>query len=295
MTERLADTRRRIESLQQVKTVVTAMRGIAASRAQHARGLLPGVRTYASVIAKAIGQAIALVPDRHDRPHARTTRVALILFCAEQGFVGAFNDRMLKWVAAEPQASNVFLIGSRGAMLARERSVPLEWQSAMVSSASLVPVLAGRIADALYRWLPNHAAHGVDVIVPTWSTTAGLVVQRRSLIPFDFARFPEPAVGPPPLLTLPPALLLTRLAEEYVFAELCEAALTAFAAENEARVATMLSAKNNLERMGSDLQGLERQIRQEEVTAEVVELASGAQARIGQELIWIRGHGDEPR
>jgi F-type H+-transporting ATPase subunit gamma len=61
-----------------------------------------------------------------------------------------------------------------------------------------------------------------------------------------------------------------------VFAEICEAGLTAFAAENEARVAAMLAAKGNLERMGWDLRALERQIRQEEITAEVLELASGA-------------------
>ena len=40
----------------------------------------------------------------------------------------------------------------------------------------------------------------------------------------------------------------------------------------------MLAAKSNLEHMRSDLQALERQIRQDEITAEVVELASGAGA-----------------
>ena len=96
------------------------------------------------------------------------------------------------------------------------------------------------------------------------------------MLPFDYRRFAVPISGQPPLTTLPPATFLARLAEEYVFAELCEAALTAFAAENEARVAAMLSAKSNLENMRSDLQALQRQIRQEEITAEVLELASGA-------------------
>jgi F-type H+-transporting ATPase subunit gamma len=67
---------------------------------------------------------------------------------------------------------------------------------------------------------------------------------------FDFGRFAVPLSCQPPLITLPPALLLARLADEYVFAELCEAALTAFAAENEARVAAMLSAKDILELHG---------------------------------------------
>ncbi len=117
------------------------------------------------------------------------------------------------------------------------------------------------------------------MIVPTWSSAAGVVAERRSLLPFDFRRFAVPKSAQPPLITLPPALLLARLAEEYVFAELCEAALTAFAAENEARVAAMLAAKGNLQDMLLQLQTLERQIRQDEITAEVVELAAGAGVR----------------
>ena len=80
----------------------------------------------------------------------------------------------------------------------------------------------------------------------------------------------------PPLITLPASRLVARLAEEYVYAALCEAAMHAFAAENEARVAAMVRARRNMETMLERLQALERQVRQEEITAEVVELASGA-------------------
>jgi F-type H+-transporting ATPase subunit gamma len=128
--------------------------------------------------------------------------------------------------------------------------------------------------DALYDWLsdlPGPCRPGcADLVLGRWGRT------RASLLTFDFGRFAVPLSCQPPLITLPPALLLARLADEYVFAELCEAALMAFAAEKEARVAAMLSAKENLEHMGSDLRALEREIRQDEITAEVVELASGA-------------------
>jgi F-type H+-transporting ATPase subunit gamma len=41
----------------------------------------------------------------------------------------------------------------------------------------------------------------------------------------------------------------------------------------------MMAAKNNLKNMLSELQTLERQTRQDEITAEVVKLAAGAGAR----------------
>lgn len=279
MTERLAQTTRRIENLQQLEAVVTAMRGISASRTQQAHALLRGLRAHAAVIAGAIGQALALVPEGQRPATTRVRRTAVILFCAEQGFAGAFSDRMLEAVGKSTAARDIFLIGTRGAALATERGISLTWQTGMVPHASLVPALAGRIADALYDWLSDQESRRVEVIVPTWSAAAGVVPEQRSLLPFDFRRFAVQTMGQAPLVTLPPSVLLARLAEEYIFAELCEAALTAFAAENEARIAAMLSAKGNLETMRSDLQALERQIRQEEITAEVLELAGGASTR----------------
>jgi F-type H+-transporting ATPase subunit gamma len=279
VTERLAQTTCRIENLQQLEAVVTAMRGISASRTQQAHSLLVGLRAHAAVVAGAIGQALAFVPEEQRSTAARDGRPAVILFCAEQGFAGAFSDRILE-AAGPPDSRAVFLIGTRGAMLAGERGIRLSWQAAMVPHAGLVPALAGRIADALYDWLSDQAGRRVDVIVPTWSVGGGVVPERRSLLPFDFRRFAVAVSNQTPLITLPPAVLLARLAEEYVFTELCEAALTAFAAENEARVAAMLSAKGNLEHMTGELKAQERQIRQEEITAEVVELASGASASV---------------
>jgi F-type H+-transporting ATPase subunit gamma len=280
MTERLAETRRRIENVHQLEAVVTAMRAIAASRAQQARSLLPGLHSYTSVIAHAIGQALALLPEGHNRAGSRAHRAVTILFCAEAGFAGAFSDRVLDVLGTDAAMHDLFLVGTRGVALAGERRIPLAWHVAMVPHASLIPGLAGRIADALYDWLSDSVGPRVDVLVPTWSAASGVAVDRRSLLPFDFRHFSVPAPGKlPPLITLPPPVLLARLAEEYVFAELCESALTAFAAENDARIAAMLAAKANLEHMQSDLKALERQIRQEEITAEVVELASGAGSR----------------
>ena len=62
MTERLADISARIDGIRQLGAVVNAMRGIAAARAQQARGQLVAVDSYAATIAAAIGRALALAP-----------------------------------------------------------------------------------------------------------------------------------------------------------------------------------------------------------------------------------------
>ena len=52
----------------------------------------------------------------------------------------------------------------------------------------------------------------------------------------------------------------------------------AFVAENEARMIAMMSAKNNTETTLAALSQRERQLRQEAITTEIVELAAGAEA-----------------
>jgi len=57
-----------------------------------------------------------------------------------------------------------------------------------------------------------------------------------------------------------------------VFAELCEAVTLSLAAENEARMRAMTAAKTNVSKMLDELVSRSRQLRQEEITNEIVEL-----------------------
>ena len=95
MTERLANINGRIEGIRQLGAVVNAMRGIAAARAQQARAQITAVDGYAQIIAGAIGRAASLLRADQQDGVTPSMRPALILFCAEQGFAGAFSERVL--------------------------------------------------------------------------------------------------------------------------------------------------------------------------------------------------------
>ena len=62
MAERLADIVAQIQNVRQLGAVVTAMRGIAASRAQNGRSLLAGIDAYSNVVSRAIGEALDWLP-----------------------------------------------------------------------------------------------------------------------------------------------------------------------------------------------------------------------------------------
>jgi len=117
-----------------------------------------------------------------------------------------------------------------------------------------------------------------DAVFSQWQPGRGMQVQRRCLFPLEAARFPSQADANPPLLNLTPAALLADLTADYVHAQLCEAALQAFAAENQARMESMAAAHSEIERQLTQLQGQQRVVRQEEITAEIIELVAGEAA-----------------
>ena len=141
----------------------------------------------------------------------------------------------------------------------------------MVAHVDEVGALADRVTDELYARLASGRASRVDVVHATPSLGEIAVVD-RSLAPFDFGRFPRARNPSPPIISAPPQTLLLELAQEYVFAELCEALTLSLAAENEARMRAMTAAKQNVAKMLDALVARSRQLRQEEITNEIIEL-----------------------
>jgi F-type H+-transporting ATPase subunit gamma len=278
MTERLAEITARIRGIRQLGAVVNAMRGIAAARVQQARGQLEAVDRYATTIAVSIGQALALAPDAQRENAQRPGKLALVLFCAEQGFAGAFSERLLDSVGEDISTSAVFLIGTRGAVAAAERGITVSWKCQVPSHSPGIPKLADAIAEALYERIDKAEIDRLDAVFCVTQPAVGMHIERRRLFPYDMTRFPVPAANNPPLLNLPPASLLSELTANYLHAQLCDAALHAFAAENQARMEAMAAARNQIERQLTALQARQRMVRQDEITEEIIELAAGETA-----------------
>lgn len=285
MTGRLAEVEARIGTVHKLASVISAMRGIAAARVQEAQRHAEGIRTYADTIGAAIGEAMPLLPDRDPPPRGtgadgREGRRAVILLAAEQGFAGTYNEQVFD--AATPLLAgphDLYIAGDRGLLVASERGLPVAWSGAMIAHPAQAATLATRLADVVFEALARAQVTAVSVVHAAPGTAGGAMqVLVRSLVPFDYDRFPPPPNAAPPETTLPAADLLSRLAEEYVFAELTEAAMLAFAAENAARMRAMIAAHDNvtgsLESLGSEA----RRLRQEGITDEIIELATGRQA-----------------
>ncbi|MPW22556.1 hypothetical protein GCT13_38500 [Paraburkholderia sp. CNPSo 3157] len=286
MSSRLGEIESRTATARQLESVISAMRGIAAAREREAQGRLAGIRSAAATVGEAIGMVLAAAPSAlpsaapslhaADRASERGLTRIVIVVCTEQGFVGGFNEHLVERVEhlQADAAAEIFVVGTRGAMLAHERGLKWAWSVPMAAHADDVMRVAGAITDAVYARFSDRDTSEVWLVhaIPGPGLEDRIVTRR--LVPFDFARFRMSSRMQPPLLNLSLDRLLEGLTERYVYVELCEGLMQSFAAENAARVAAMLAAsqhvKDKLEVLTRDY----RIVRQDEITSEIVELAS---------------------
>ncbi|WP_233853612.1 F0F1 ATP synthase subunit gamma [Paraburkholderia sp. HD33-4] len=278
MTSKLSEIGGRIASAKQLEAVIGAMRGIAAAREREAQARLAGIRSAAATVGEAIGMALAAAPSADPATSAPPEPVAriLIVLCTEQGFVGGFNEHLLARVerlkADEP--GEIFIVGTRGAMLAQERAMRYGWSMGMAAHAEDVMRVAGQLADAVFARFRDHTSSQVWLVHATPGPGLDERIVTRRLVPFDFTRFSVPSNSQAPLLNLPLDKLLTGLTERYVYVELCDGLMQSFAAENAARVAAMLAASRHVKDRLQSLTRDYRIVRQDEITAEIAELAA---------------------
>lgn len=280
MMHRPEDVKDRISNIQQIEDIIVAMRGLAAAHSMDARKHLIAIKTYEATVAEAIAHALACAPgltpvaDEKQEPRVQIR----IVIGAEQGFSGTYNDRIVETGLKPHSTASEYLymlVGQRCVSEFSMRGQHPIWSSGMVSRISDVPGLASDMSDMLFTRLADHRVDSV-VLLSAKPDEHGYSIDERSLMPFDFSRFARSANNRLPLLTLPPQTLIETLIEEYVFCEMCEALVLAFAAENEARMKAMTRARANVQRINTDLQREYNQARQEQTTTEIIELSSSS-------------------
>jgi F-type H+-transporting ATPase subunit gamma len=206
-------------------------------------------------------------------PDPGCVRPGLLIFCAEQGFAGPFSERVLDSLGAGPGLATVFLIGTRGLSIATARGLTPQWTAPLPSRTPGIPKLADQITTAIYTAVAGGQIDCLDVVFTTWHTGRTSIVRRR-LFPLDLADLPVVTTGRP-LMQLPDDMLLAALGQDYFNAQVCKAALHAFTAENEARMAAMTAASSQITQELETFRTELNRVRQEAITAEIMELGTG--------------------
>ncbi|HTV31807.1 MAG TPA: F0F1 ATP synthase subunit gamma [Methylocella sp.] len=276
---RLSEIQGHITSMDELLEIVGAMRSLAGMRVQEVQHALPGIRNYSDSMAAAIGRALLLVPQPLRQVRHEDGCRALILYMAEHGFVGGFNEKLLEALERTLRPTDLlFVLGTRGAALALERGRKAAWARPMASRLAGAPDVVNELMNALYMRMADGEIACVEILFSPYRQGAASTIKQQRLLPFGMTKLAAKPSEEVPLHNLPPRPLLEKLMAEYVFALLTEAAVESIASENAARFAAMESAHDNVSKKLAGLQENARAARQTEITAELLDLMTGVEA-----------------
>jgi len=285
--------RQRIRSTQSLKKIFRAMELIAASRIGKSRERVIAAAPYSSAITRAIS-AVAnhssvehpLTAERED-----TSRVAVLLITADRGMAGAYSanairesERLREQLMKDGREVVQFAAGRRGVSYFKFRNRPLagEWTGA---SDAPTHVIAEQIARALLKHFRATAEDGgVAELHIVYTHFKSMVLQEARVIrmlPLAIVEgVAEPTDGAEPLYDFEPSAeeVLDALLPRYVEARLYSCLLQAAASELASRQRAMNTATTNAEDMIRKYTRLANSARQSEITQEISEIVSGADA-----------------
>ncbi|EPX84962.1 F0F1 ATP synthase subunit gamma [Salipiger mucosus] len=268
--EQLTRIEARLDSLGELSELTGALRSVAAARLREAQAALTGTRDYCAIVDRAIAEISPLAGA------GRTERKApavLLAIGSEHGFVGGFNRRVVERALGERRPDErLVLVGRRAQIAAAERGIATGDDFPMTSREEGVTPLARRMARRL------ETAASARLVYAHASGGAGYEIALRQVLPLPKVAEDAAVRAQPPLHHLPPDELLDGLASEYLFAETAHALMESLAAENAARLQTMDAASRNIDKRLETLRRQARAARQEQTTADMLDVVTGAEA-----------------
>lgn len=276
------DVKRRLGNIQQIEDIVTAMRGLAAAHSLDAQKHLEAIAAHEAIVSKAISEVLARLQNRRGpqpRPGADARHLHIVVG-AEQGFAGSYNDAIVEAVLERDRRAGgdeYIVVGQRAIADFDARGLAPVWTASMIARSEDAASLASNAVDAVFARIRKTGSLRVTLVgARPDARRAG--IDMRLLLPFDFSRFRQAASMQRPMFNVAPEQLLEDLVEEYIFTEICQAIILAFAAENDARMRAMTRARSNVDRIRQDLKLELNQSRQEQTTTEIVELSASGSA-----------------
>ncbi|MFZ5853194.1 MAG: ATP synthase F1 subunit gamma [Chloroflexota bacterium] len=278
------DIRRRIGAVRNIKQITRAMQFVAASKLKRAQDSTLASRPYSDKLEEILAD-LAAVLGGEDHPLLATResdRRLIVLITTDRGLAGPLNTNTIRFAAREitehPGELAVVTVGRKGRDAMRRARVPLEAHfngyGDRPAFTDVLP-LARLVTDDYLAGTYGR----IDIIYSHFVST---LVQRPTLSQLLPIRPAEDTVGIPGgqfLFEPNAATVLEMVLPRYVATRLYQAVLEAKASEESSRMVAMKNATENAEELIEDLTLVYNKVRQANITREMIEIASGAQAR----------------
>lgn len=266
-----------MRQLTEIRDIMDAMKNLALLETHKLGNLLANQQTLFRDLETIAADFLTFFPW----PTRAAERNCWILFGAERGFCGDFNNVLLKALEAalanEPRDHLLIAIGSKLHIRLQGRPGVEAFIEGPDVAEEVIPVLNTLVT----RLGTLQKDSGLLNIRAVFHDPATGEVRVRALTPSMLVTQAPPVPHAyPPLLNVPPASFLSALLERYLFVSLQEIACASLMAENQQRIQHMSGAVSRLEETTERLTHQYHIRRQEDITEEieVILLNAGTEA-----------------
>ncbi|HEX9609290.1 MAG TPA: ATP synthase F1 subunit gamma [Candidatus Limnocylindria bacterium] len=287
----LKEIRGRIASVRNIAQITRAMEMVAASRMKRAQDAILAARPYSDELRDALSRVAAAVSEDVDPLLARrpVRRIGLIVVTTDRGLAGALNANAIRSVLryvnersrtdGESVKISAITVGRKGRDALRRVGIPIEAHFNQLGDRpgfSDVTPIARLVTD-------DFLAGTYDEIGVAYSSFISTLSQRPNLDVLLPVVQPEMGEGhrrtnDEYLFEPSPEAVLKRLLPHYVAIGLYRAVLENNASEQSARMIAMRNSTDNANELIGDLNLVYNKTRQANITREMIEIASGAEA-----------------
>jgi F-type H+-transporting ATPase subunit gamma len=278
------EIRRRIASVRNIKQITRAMQFVAASKLKRAQDATLAARPYSAKLDEVLADLAAVLGEEHHpllatREHGKRL---IVLITSDRGLAGPLNSNTVRFAAREITADlaelAVVTVGRKGRDAMRRARMPLVAHFAGFGDrptfGDVLP-LARLVSDGYL----SGEYRRVDVIYAHFVSTLTQRPTVEQLLPIQPTHDVEGIPGRQFIFEPGPAVVLEQLLPRYVATRLFQAVLEAKASEESSRMVAMRNATDNAEELIEDYTLAYNKVRQANITREMIEIATGAQAR----------------
>jgi len=277
------EIRRRIGSVRNIKQITRAMQFVAASKLRRVQDAVLQARPYSEKIDEVLAD-VAAVLGSEDHPllaEREGGKRLIVLFTTDRGLAGSLNTNTIRFVSRNIVESTgeleMVTVGRKGNAAMRRAHVPIaaafEGYGDRPSFADVLP-LARLITD---DYLAGKYSV-VELAYPEFVSTLNQRPAVERLLPIVPSGDTQGIPGNQFIFEPSADAVLRQLLPRYVATRLYQAVLELAASEQSAKMIAMRNATDNAQELIEDLTLTYNKVRQANITREMIEIATGANA-----------------
>ncbi len=293
----LKEVRIRIASVKSTEQITNAMKMVAASKLRRAQNSILKLRPYAAKLQEIMQNLSTSAEDSNESRFIevrKPDRILLVILTSNRGLCGAFNSNIIKAslerihqtykVQFENRSVDLITVGKKATDYfgKREYSMVESWDEVY---DSLTFEMVAPLAEKLMQFFSEKRYDRIEIIYNRFKNAAVQCLMEEQYLPVEPEETPDQTalkkVEPDYIFEPDKETILHELIPKTLRIQLFKAILDSYAAEMGARMTAMRQATENAKEILKELRISYNKARQNQITREIIEIVSGAEALKG--------------